>query len=69
MNILAADKLMGAPQALRNLPAVDAFGAIREVARGRRPGKPKLVFFFDEAHLLFNDLPSTLQAKSSRSSG
>jgi DNA helicase HerA-like ATPase len=25
--------------------------------------KPKLVFFFDEAHLLFNDLPSTLQAK------
>ena len=25
--------------------------------------KPKLVFFFDEAHLLFTDLPSTLQAK------
>jgi DNA helicase HerA-like ATPase len=23
--------------------------------------KPKLVFFFDEAHLLFNDLPSVLQ--------
>ena len=27
------------------------------------PEKPKLVFFFDEAHLLFTDLPSTLQAK------
>ena len=27
------------------------------------PDKPKLVFFFDEAHLLFTDLPSTLQAK------
>src|SRR5580700_922237 len=25
------------------------------------PAKPKLVFFFDEAHLLFNDLPSVLQ--------
>jgi hypothetical protein len=25
------------------------------------PEKPKLVFFFDEAHLLFNDLPSVLQ--------
>jgi DNA helicase HerA-like ATPase len=27
------------------------------------PEKPKLVFFFDEAHLLFNDLPPVLQAK------
>jgi uncharacterized protein len=27
------------------------------------PEKPKLVFFFDEAHLLFNDLPSTLQSR------
>jgi uncharacterized protein len=26
-------------------------------------GKPKLVFFFDEAHLLFNDLPSVLQSR------
>jgi DNA helicase HerA-like ATPase len=27
------------------------------------PDKPKLVFFFDEAHLLFNDLPSSIQQK------
>ena len=27
------------------------------------PEKPKLVFFFDEAHLLFNDLPSVLQSR------
>ena len=27
------------------------------------PDKPKLVFFFDEAHLLFSDLPSTIQQK------
>ena len=27
------------------------------------PEKPKLVFFFDEAHLLFNDLPAVLQSR------
>ena len=30
------------------------------------PEKPKLVFFFDEAHLLFSDAPKGLLQKSSR---
>ena len=30
------------------------------------PDKPKIVFFFDEAHLLFNDAPEALLQRSSR---
>jgi DNA helicase HerA-like ATPase len=30
------------------------------------PEKPKLVFFFDEAHLLFNDAPKALLEKVTR---
>jgi DNA helicase HerA-like ATPase len=33
------------------------------------PDKPKLVFFFDEAHLLFEDAPAALRRRSSRSCG
>ena len=36
INILAADKLMQSPQALRDVPAVAAVGAVRAAARGRR---------------------------------
>ena len=42
---------------------MDAFGAVRELPEVGDVEKPKLVFFFDEAHLLFTDLPSMLQAK------
>ncbi len=63
INLLAADKLMQAPkmyatfllwmlsELYENLPEV---GDLE---------KPKLVFFFDEAHLLFNDAPQALQDK------
>ncbi|NCN71717.1 MAG: DUF853 domain-containing protein [Rhodoferax sp.] len=60
INILAADKLMNSPrlystfllwmlsELFENLPEVGDLD------------KPKLVFFFDEAHLLFNDAPKVL---------
>src|SRR5512137_1779752 len=60
INILAADQLMRSP----NLYATfllwllaELFERLPEVGD---PPKPKLVFFFDEAHLLFNDAPPTL---------
>lgn len=63
VNILAADKLMQSPQ----LYATFLLWLMSEVFE-RLPevgdlDKPKLVFFFDEAHLLFNDLPSVLQTR------
>jgi DNA helicase HerA-like ATPase len=63
VNILAADKLMQAPR----LYAVfllwllaDLYEKLPEVGD---PDKPKLVFFFDEAHLLFEDAPRALLDK------
>ena len=63
INILAADKLMASPQLYATFllwMLSELFEKLPEVGD---PEKPKLVFFFDEAHLLFTDLPSTLQAK------
>jgi DNA helicase HerA-like ATPase len=63
VNILAADKLINSPKVygvfllwllselFENLPEVGD------------PDKPELVFFFDEAHLLFDDAPQALQDK------
>ncbi|MYZ41933.1 helicase HerA-like C-terminal domain-containing protein [Schauerella aestuarii] len=63
INILAADKLMQAPR----LYAVFLLWMLSELYE-RLPeagdlDKPKLVFFFDEAHLLFNDAPQALLTK------
>jgi DNA double-strand break repair helicase HerA and related ATPase len=63
VNILAADKLVGAPQAYATLLLwllSDLFEQLPEVGD---PPKPKLVFFFDEAHLLFTDCPKPLLDK------
>jgi hypothetical protein len=56
INILAADKLMRSP---RSTPpsCLWMLSELFEAAGSRRPDKPKLVFFFDEAHLLFDDAP------------
>ena len=63
VNILVADKLINSPKVygvfllwllselFENLPEVGD------------PDKPELVFFFDEAHLLFDDAPQALQDK------
>ena len=60
VNILAADRLLAAPQALCDLLALDARGAVRQLPEVGDPDKPRLVFFFDEAHLLFTDAPKPL---------
>ena len=60
INILAADKLMNAPRLYATFllwMLSELFETLPEVGD---PEKPKLVFFFDEAHLLFNDAPKAL---------
>lgn len=63
INILAADKLMQAPR----LYAVFLLWMLADLYEGLPevgdPEKPKLVFFFDEAHLLFSDAPKALLEK------
>jgi uncharacterized protein len=63
VNILAAEKLMTAPKLYATLLLwllAELFEQLPEVGD---PEKPKLVFFFDEAHLLFNDAPAALLEK------
>lgn len=63
VNILAADKLMLSPKVYATFLLwllSELFEQLPEV--GDLP-KPKLVFFFDEAHLLFNDAPTALVEK------
>lgn len=63
INILAADQLMASPRtystALLWLLS-ELFERLPEVGD---LDKPKLVFFFDEAHLLFSDLPQEIEDK------
>jgi hypothetical protein len=63
INILAADQLMQSPKLYASLLLWllgELFEQLPEVGDLDRP---KLVFFFDEAHLLFNDMPSALLDK------
>jgi uncharacterized protein len=60
INILAADKLMQSPMMYATFLLwllSELFENLPEVGD---PEKPKLVFFFDEAHLLFTDAPKPL---------
>ena len=60
INILAADKLMNSPRLYATFLLwllSELFEILPEVGD---PDKPKLVFFFDEAHLLFDDAPKAL---------
>jgi DNA helicase HerA-like ATPase len=60
VNILAADKLMSSPRLYATFllwMLSELFETLPEVGD---PDKPKLVFFFDEAHLLFNEAPKVL---------
>ncbi|MGB5869622.1 MAG: helicase HerA-like domain-containing protein, partial [Albidovulum sp.] len=63
VNILAADKLMGSPRLYATFLLwllSELFENLPEVGD---PDKPKFVFFFDEAHLLFEDSPKALVDK------
>jgi DNA helicase HerA-like ATPase len=63
INILAADRLMQTPKIYAPFllwMLAELFEKLPEVGDLE---KPKLVFFFDEAHLLFNDIPRALKEK------
>ncbi|KIT15914.1 helicase HerA-like domain-containing protein [Jannaschia aquimarina] len=60
VNVLAADKLMGAPRLYATFLLWLLSELFEELPEVGDPDKPKLVFFFDEAHLLFDDAPKAL---------
>lgn len=63
INILAADKLMGSPRLYATFLLWLLSELFEELPEVGDPDKPKLVFFFDEAHLLFDDAPKALVDK------
>lgn len=63
VNILAADKLMMSPKLYATFLLWLLSELFEELPEVGDPDKPKLVFFFDEAHLLFSDAPKALIEK------
>ena len=63
INVLAADQLMGAPRLYATSLLWLLSELFEELPEVGDPDKPKLVFFFDEAHLLFDDAPKALVNK------
>jgi DNA helicase HerA-like ATPase len=63
INILAANKLMGSPRIYTTLLLWLLSELFEQLPEVGDPEKPKLVFFFDEAHLLFDNAPAALQEK------
>ena len=60
INILAADKLMHSPRLYATFLLWMLSELFEQLPEIGDPDKPKLVFFFDEAHLLFTDAPKAL---------
>ncbi len=63
INVLAADKLMENPRLYATFLLWLLSELFEELPEAGDLEKPKLVFFFDEAHLLFNDAPKALMDK------
>jgi DNA helicase HerA-like ATPase len=63
VNLLAADRLMGSPRLYATFLLWLLSELFEELPEVGDPEKPKLVFFFDEAHLLFDDAPDALLDK------
>ncbi|MCB1412929.1 MAG: DUF853 family protein [Xanthobacteraceae bacterium] len=63
INILAADRLMQSPRLYATFLLWMLSELFEQLPEVGDPPKPKLVFFFDEAHLLFNDAPKALLEK------
>ena len=63
INILVADKLMQNPRLYATFLLWMLSELFEQLPEAGDPPKPKLVFFFDEAHLLFNDAPKALMEK------
>jgi DNA double-strand break repair helicase HerA and related ATPase len=60
VNVLAADKLIRSPKLYATFLLWLLSELFEELPEVGDPEKPKLVFFFDEAHLLFDDAPKAL---------
>jgi uncharacterized protein len=60
VNILAADQLLNSPRLYATFLLWMLSELFEQLPEIGDPEKPKLVFFFDEAHLLFNDAPKVL---------
>jgi DNA helicase HerA-like ATPase len=63
VNILAADKLYQSPKLYATFLLWLLTSLFEHLPEVGDPEKPKLVFFFDEAHLLFSDLPKVIEDK------
>jgi DNA helicase HerA-like ATPase len=63
INILVADKLLKSPRLYATFLLWMLSELFEELPEAGDLPKPKLVFFFDEAHLLFNDAPKALMDK------
>jgi uncharacterized protein len=63
VNILAADKLIQSPKVYATFLLWLLTSLFERLPEVGDPEKPKLVFFFDEAHLLFADLPKVIEDK------
>lgn len=63
INVLAADKLMQTPKLYATFLLWLLAELFEELPEIGDPEKPKLVFFFDEAHLLFDEAPKALLEK------
>jgi DNA helicase HerA-like ATPase len=60
ISILAADRLMASPRLYATFLLWLLSELFEDLPEVGDPDKPKLVFFFDEAHLLFDDAPKAL---------
>ena len=63
ISVLAADQLMQSPRLYATFLLWMLSELFEELPEVGDPDKPKLVFFFDEAHLLFDDAPKALVDK------
>jgi len=63
INILAADRLMGSPRLYATFLLWLLSELFEELPEVGDPDQPRFVFFFDEAHLLFDDAPKALVDK------
>ena len=63
VNVLVADKLMQSPRLYSTFLLWLLSELFEELPEVGDPDRPKLVFFFDEAHLLFDDAPKALLDK------
>jgi hypothetical protein len=63
ISVLAAERLMESPRLYATFLLFLLSELFEKLPEVGDPDKPKLVFFFDEAHLLFNDAPKALMQK------